>query len=308
MDNGFDEKKWVEEELANFLRARDTNSVVKQLFVPDSSLDQFRQFHLTWDDKAYHRAVSFIANKRGELTALCDPLEEMIFNRRGGAVTLTKQYTKDLEETWYRAVQPEQRQARCNKFMGKVLEFHAASFSEQHYGWQVEEMEAFQKDSVPLPDILAKQKGANTIAIACKTLCQSPEIFGLTVQAAENNGVYRGWISVYSPIDYLLFRICEGAWSLAQFSDRFRVVMVPLLHAANFKLQLDDNWINFSRLRFLDNDNQMFQFWQTRKEARQKAEVTLAQMSQCVDGIVICEIGDGYKFSVCKEHWYRETV
>lgn len=303
MSTEFDEQKWLKEELASFLSAREGNPVVKNLFVPDSSLEAFKAFHLRWDDKAYHRAVSFIANKRGELPALCNPLQDIIFNRRGGEAALTKQYRKDLAETWYNSDQYESRQTRCNKFMGKVLEFHAASFLEQHYKWNLEDMEAFQKDD-PLPDILATTVSRRKVAISCKSLCQSPEVFNLNVQAAANDGVSCGWLSIYSPIDYLLFRICEGAWSLAPFTDHLRVVVIPLLHAANFRLQLDDNWIDFCDPHFLDRDGQMMQFWQTRSADRQRAERTLTELSQQIDGIVICEIGDGYRFDVCKEHWY----
>ncbi len=305
MGSDFDEKQWLEEELASFMRARDTSPVVKQLFVPDSSLPKFQDFHLKWDEKAFHRAVSFVANKRGNLDALCRPLQDIIFDRFGGVAALTKQYRKDLEETWYRADEHGQRQARCNKFMGKVLEFHAAAFVERHYGWQTESMEAFQV-SVLSPDVLCSTNSNEKIAIACKSLCQSPEVFDLTVQAGSNNGVSVGWLSIYSPIDYLLFRICEGAWSLKQFADGYRIVMVPLLHAANFKLQLDDNWIDFSDLQFLNRDAQMVEFWRTRQAERDRAVETLRTMSGHVDGIVICDIGNDFEFTVCKEHWFRE--
>jgi hypothetical protein len=302
MNTAFDEQKWLNEELEQFLIARDSNTVVKELFVPDSTLEDFRKFHLTWDDKAYHRAVSFIARKNGVLDDLC---ERIVFDQKGGPEKLTKQYRKDLIETWYNSDDFNRRQSRCNKFMGKVLEFHAAEFLQSFYGWRLVDMEAFASGT-NIPDVSLESSSNDQIAVSCKTLCQSPEVFDLNIQAGSNNGVSVGWLSIYSPVDYLLYRICEGIWSLERFNGNRRVVVVPLLHEANFKLQLNDNWLDFSDPQFLNRDAQLDNFWATRQNERAKAQQTLDKIADHIDGIVICSIGNNYEFSVCKEHWYRE--
>jgi len=305
MNTAFDEQKWLQDELEQFLLARESSLVVKELFVPDSTLEEFKKFHLVWDDKAFHRSVSFIARKNDSLDGLCGPVQRIVFDLKGGSSQLTKQYRKDLVETWYTADDYGKRQSRCNKFMGKVLEFHAAEFIRDYYGWTLEDMEAFKKNT-ELPDILLSSGSEQKIAASCKTLCQSPEVFDLNIQAGANNGVSVGWLSIYSPIDYLLYRICEGAWSLESFDDYRKIVVVPLLHAANFKLQLDDNWIDFSHLQFLNRDAQLNRFWANKQKERERAYETLNHMENHVDGIVICSIGNQFELSICREHWFRE--
>ena len=305
MNTAFDEKKWLEDELEQFMLARQSRPVINQIMVPDSSLEKFKNFHLAWDDKAFHRSVPFMANKRGVIDGLCGPLQRIIFDLRGGPSALSKQYQSDLKETWYLADDFNKRRDQCNKFMGKVLEFHTAEFVQNHYGWKLVYMEAFKKQTA-LPDILCSTKSNEAVAVSCKVLCESPEVFDLNIQAIANNGALSGWLSIYTPIDYLLYRICESAWGLQEFKDARKVIVVLLVYSANFKLQPDDNWIDFSDLRFMDRDSQLAQFWDTQKEKKKEAVETLKNLSTFVDGVVICSIGDGYQLSICKEHWYRE--
>ena len=262
-----------------FLEFRKSDPVLRDLLIPDSSVESFKQFHLNWDDDAAHCSVPFLAYKKKTLEGLCAPLEEIIFNRRRGVEALTSQYKSDLKEDWYLSSDANKRQARCNKFLGKFFEFHAAYSLESHFGWQLVDMEAFKHSdaSIDRPDFMFRTDSGETVAVSCKTLCQSPEVFDLNQQALANDGVAVGWMSPYAPINYLQFRINEAVKGLQKFDGKRKVALIQLMHPENFKLQLDDNWIDIS-------------------EADRHGEV---------DGVIISTV-DTLKLSINKQHWWRE--
>jgi hypothetical protein len=260
-----------------FLSIRSNRPVLRELLAPSSVLDSFQEFHVKWDDEAAHCSVLLLAYEKQRLDSFCFPLEELIFNRRGGVSALTPQYQADLKEDWYLGKDAKRREARCNKFLGKFYEFHAALALENHFGWQLTDMEAFTQKSAPTPraDFTFTPQVGETIAVSCKTLCQSPEMFDLNCNALANNGVSVSWISPYAPVDYLELRIREAVEGLQQFDNQRRVVLIQLLHPENFKLQLEDNWVDISNL-CSEND---------------------------VDGIVISSAG-GFELEIIKEHWF----
>ena len=285
-----------------FLAHRERRPLLRDILLPESALEVFLRFHKNWDEEAAHRSLLLLAHENDELDGLCRPLEKFIYDWKGGPDALTPQYRSDLVESWYDEQDADRRQKRFNKLQGKVFEFHVASFF-QSLKWQVTGMEAFSGPSCADIECL---KGETTISLSCKTLCQSPEMFQLSRDAVENNGVAVHWVPVYGQLDYLLFRLTEGAWSLRlSHSDR-KVVVLVLVHEENFHWQLGENWIDFDNPMFFDKDQSLTSFWEKHPEKRKQAEELFPQLPTLISGIIILQVGENFALSVTKQHWYVE--
>jgi hypothetical protein len=300
----------LEEELWSFLKVRDRNPVIRDLFIPEAILEEFKRFHRKYDEVAFHRSILLLAHQNDELAKLCSPLHTIIFDRWGGE-RLSKQYRKDLVENWYLANDPRRRFERSKMFMGKVLEFHTAVFLEKHHKWLLNDMEAFHEEKSG-SDILFTSEQGRQVAVSCKSPGQHPQIFDLSLEAlADKDGCSSAWLSMYSTADYLLYLIATAANDIQAPQGGRRLVVISLMNPENFKIQLRDNWIDFSRPKFLnldtqfDEDSDMAQFWKSQSMTREKAVETARELPNLVDGIVILAVARKYRISVLLEHWYR---
>jgi hypothetical protein len=112
-------------------------------------------------------------------------------------------------------------------------------------------------------------------------------------------------MSLYAPVNYLLYRICEAAWSLERWEDSKRIVIMNIMEMLRFHERLGLSWLDFDNLRFLYPDEGLGDFWAKIGQERRRAEDTLAHMRDHVDGIVICHVSPGFDIKPLRSHWYR---
>lgn len=290
--------------LDSFLVARNDSPTLREVLIPECQLAAFIDFHSQDPDIASHCSVPFLAHRNDELATFCAPLQDLIFTRRGGADSLTHQYRTALVENWYAGAYPHTRFKRFGRYVGKLMEFHVATFLERAFGWQVLQMEAFSRDACP-DVVLQGDKTTKPIAASVKTICRDEDIFDLSLTPAPIRRRGSVFLSPYAPFNYLLFRICEAAWSLSSWSSGKRLVVINLMESLRFHQRLRDDWLDFKNLRFIYPEVGLPDFWATRGTERNRAEDTLAHMSDHVDGIVICHLCPGFDIQPIRVHRYR---
>lgn len=148
-------------------------------------------------------------------------------------------------------------------------------------------------------------KAATLIAATVKTICRDEDIFDLSLSPSPIRRRRSVFLSPYAPFNYLLFRICEAAWSLSSWSSGKRLVVINLMESLRFHQRLSEDWLDFKNLRFIYPEVGLRDFWATRGTERNRAEDTLAHMSDHVDGIAICHISQGFSIKSIDEYWYR---
>ena len=299
----FDEEH-VATGLQEFLEIRSSLQVLSELVIPEFQLTSFIKSHSQEHIDEDNCSIPFSLFKVGKLHSFCNPLHDFIFNRNGGRDALLSDYRGSLMEKWYQAPDPDSRFAQRNQFMGKIVEFHTAHFLEEVYGWNVLNMEAFTKG--PCPDVLLQDVlNEVQLAVSVKTLFRSPEIFRLFRSHTSNTLPSSVFMSPYAPVNYLFYRICEGAWGLEGWRDYKRVLVINLTEMLRFNQRLDLDWLDFDNLRFIHPDESLHDFWATRARERNQAAETLARMSDHVDGILICHVSPTFDIKPIRTHWYR---
>lgn len=93
-----------------------------------------------------------------------------------------------------------------------------------------------------------------------KHIGQDETSFDLGVQALGANGVSVGSLPVYSPVDYMLYRVFEAARQLADARNRRVVVMILSNFDLYYERPIDEGWIDWKAPKFLRMDGDITQF------------------------------------------------
>ena len=65
---------------------------------------------------------------------------------------------------------------------------------------------------------------------------------------------------MYSPVDYLVFRIYEAARQLESTSNTRIAVAIVKNYDVSYKIQLTENWIDWADPKFLRRDSEIDEF------------------------------------------------
>jgi len=147
-----------------------------------------------------------------------------------------------------------ERHQRSRVFTGRIVELQSAAWLEMR-GWSITGLEALR----PGPDIEASRDD-QPHAIEVKAIGRQDEAFEAMLKSLRNEGVLR-WMSPDGAINYLLFRAYECGKQLSdRVSRRVAILSIEELAWHDFRVQLQEGWINWAQPRFLGDDPDWTEF------------------------------------------------
>jgi len=140
-------------------------------------------------------------------------------------------------------------------FQGRLAELLFSQWLD-HEGWNIGTLEAHGAEV----DVEATSTNGDSCSFEVKHLGQEEVLFNLGVGALQTNGVSVGSIPVYSPVDYMLYRIYEAARQLKKVPNRKIVVVILTDFDTYYKHPIEEGWIDWKAPRFLQRDEDIAVF------------------------------------------------
>jgi hypothetical protein len=223
--------------------------------VPDDIWDRYREFCAAEPDEAYHSPIAYLAFQRRYLARLTEPIHAFCLEGNTPNPLLTNQYKRDLVERWIFKDHVKQRFEYARIFQGRLMELIFAVWLFQE-GWEIEGLEALGSSV----DVEAKSQLRPSFSFEVKHLGQDEVLFDLGLQALRAGGVAVASIPVYSPIDYLTYRVFEAARQLDTSPNRKVVVAVLAEYETYFARPLKEGWIDWQAPRFFRKEGDISDF------------------------------------------------
>lgn len=287
-----------------FRVARQDCVVLRELLAPDDAWEQIVRHAHGAHDPALHCSYLLAAFQRSHLQRITRPIHELLANGSSLKPELTRQYRVDLAETWLSARDPVQRHERFRRFFGKVVELQVAAWLAAA-GWTISELEALGAQA----DIVAEREGSGRWHVDVKYIGQHTGDFVEIVASLAGDGISVGPKSLYGSINYLLFRVFEGARSLARANGRgFVVVVIDDLAWPTFDVPVVNRWIDWDKPAFIQTDETEWNVFlvEQRTKTRNLDSLVRDHVSQ-LDGLLVLRLAD-HKYSIAFEHGRRLTT
>ena len=219
---------------------------LNRIFVPDEVWPDFQQWHRQPDTIAHHRSILLLAMERGYLGRVTSAVHRYLIAEGLPRPNVRQQYLQDLRERWMFCSDPIERNQKYRMFSGKLVELQFAEWLELQ-GWRVSVLEAFRKG----PDIEAYASDGRATAFEVKFVGIEDDDFASILASLARQPAGRS-VSLYDPVDYLLFRVYEAAKQLQQVKcDRIAVVVVEESTWQNrFEIQLSGGWFDCTNPSF----------------------------------------------------------
>lgn len=235
--------------LMEFEAVRQGCPALHKIIIPDDIWDSYKLFCESKPDQAFHAPIAFLAFKRRYLAAFTSPIHAFCLDDGETKATLTNQYRSDLAERWIFGDDAKKRFQNTRLYQGRLAELLAAQWL-KYEGWELDALEAHGANI----DIEARSTDGSPCSFEVKHLGQEEMLFELGVQALQSNGVSVGSIPVYSPVDYLLYRIYEAARQLCGVATHRIVVAILSDFDVYYKHPFEEGWIDWNAPRFLRQD------------------------------------------------------
>ena len=265
----------------SFEQVRHQCAALRDILVPDSMLDQHRSFHESGGDEALHRSVPVLAMKRGTLGSLTLPIHRLMLDDQTIRSDVVNQYRSDLAERWLFACDHIERYKRHRMFRSRWIELCFATWLLDN-GWELGGLEAYGGSF----DVEASESESSRAAFEIKYLAEQESSFEIGVAALQSlDGVAAGWLSPYSPIDYLLFRLFEAAKQIEQSPNRKIAVVITEAYETSFRIPL--SWVNWTYPKLFLKDNEIVPFIEAKKQQIPDLESEITQKIQSLDEIWI---------------------
>lgn len=241
--------------LVEFDAIRTVCPALSKILVPDDYWSDYRQFCEIEPDKAFHAPITYLAFQNGHLGRITAPIHTYCLD--GGELhsALTKQYKMDLAERWMFKEDLKERFKRVRGFQGRLNELLFAQWLEGN-SWNIGGLEAHGANV----DAVASSTGGTLCSFEVKHIGQDEVSFDLGVEAFQGNGVSVGRLPVYSPVDYMLYRVFEAARQLADKHNRRVVVMILSNYDRFYKLPIKEGWVDWKEPKFLRMDKDIDEF------------------------------------------------
>ena len=259
---------------------RDACQALRDVLLPDSTWQDVRNWHATPDDQAAHRSILLLAFRRGCLNSVTGPIHRFILSPSGILPDVRKQYVNDLRERWMITADPIERNKRSRIFRGHLVELQFALWLES----QSHEVVGLEATRIG-PDIETLSPGGALNSIEVKFIGVEDADFRTFVESMAGLPAGR-WVSLYTAINYMLFRVYEAAHQLrAAAATKTVVVVVDDVTWFRFELQLGNNWIDWGNPAFLPADSDWEEFLGTQQKRYPDLATDLATTIQAVDSI-----------------------
>ena len=286
----------------SFEQVRHQCTVLRAILVPDSILGRHRSFYESGGDEARHCSEPVLAIQRGILGSLTLPLHRLMLDGQTIRSDVVNQYRSDLAEKWLFGSDRQERYKRHRIFRSRWIELCFATWLLDN-GWELEGLEAHGGSF----DVEASKSESSRVAFEVKYLAEEELLFEMGVAAAVSpDGVAAGHLSVYSPIDYLLFRLFKAAKQLERSPNRKIAVAIIEDYEASFHVPLSDSWIDWTHPELFLRDNMIVPFIQDRKRETPNLESEIIRRIPDLDEIWVFSVGNN--FDIHRKHVIKPGV
>lgn len=271
-------RSFMREVYERLVEAREKCWVLRELFIPDTVLEQYRRWCLAPENEAWHRPVVFLALTDDHLARLAGLVHRFI----GRPANLVKQYRKDLHESWMGESDLLERHKKARMFMGRLGEFYVADFLLAQE-WAIENLEA-----IGGPFDLIGSRQNQRVAVEVKCIGTQDEAFlagvhslaGGKAQLSETYAADPGgavWIGApYAASNYLLYRAAEAAQQLLPRGDSQNHRRAIALVCEDWhSLKTPFRWIDWKNPRFLRGNGQTWRSFLESQSTKKKRQVEL---------------------------------
>ena len=136
-----------------------------------------------------------------------------------------------------------------------------------------------------------------------KFLAQREIVFELIRDSFESSTVAR--LGVYSPVDYLLFRLYEAAQQLKDSLAHRIAVAIVEDYQLSFKIPLSENWIDWNNPHFLKRDSEISAFLEEKYKENSNLDADLIKTIKSLDEIWILRYNNNFELELL--HRFQTT-
>ena len=237
--------------LLDFAALRPHCLALRDVLLPDDTWPRFQEWHVAGDNVAAHCSIALLAFRRGILPSVTAPIHRYLMSDNGILPLVTKQYLQDLRETWMLHPEAIERNRLSRIFRGRLIELQFAAWLEAQ-SQTIIGLEAIRKG----PDVEAQSENGVLNAFELKFIGMVDDDFNRIVRtmAGMRTG---GAMSVYQPINYLLFRAYEAAKQHASTPGKKNAVIVidEIAWTSRFDMQVRNRWIDWNGPQFIEPDH-----------------------------------------------------
>jgi hypothetical protein len=173
-------------------------------------------------------------------------------------------------------------------YQGRLAELGFAAWLHNE-GWQIKELEAHGGAN----DVVASDSEACSFAFEVKYFAGEETLFNLGVNALSGGGTSFGHVPVYSPVDYLVFRIFEAAKQLIDANHPRIVVAIIQDYNTYYAIPLNEHWIDWMAPRFLRRDSDIDKFLTKKYSRMPDLDAKLSQYIPQLDEIWFYDFSHG---------------
>ena len=221
--------------------------------IPDEILQKHFEFSLAPSDDAHHCSIPILAYCLGHLPEFTELIHKYILESEQLRPDVTQQYRKDFREKWLFESNPVARYRAARLYQSRIAELSFARWLER-CGRKISNLEAYGGAF----DVSAVSPAGEAVDFEIKFLAQREVVFELN--RASFQAPIATWLGMYSPIDYLLFRVFEAARQLEP-SLRTRIaVAIVKDYQVSYEIPLTENWIDWTKPSFLRRDSEIEAF------------------------------------------------
>ncbi len=226
---------------------------VLKLTIADEIEKKHKLFTKSEPDEANHCSIPFLAYRDGYLAEFTEALHRFVLDGNECRVKVTAQYKKDLRETWVLEIDENSRYKKARNYLSRLAELHFARWLETHQ-WQVHNLELYGGQF----DVEGIDSNQVDTAFEIKFFGEREVLFEL-IRDSYTNAIV-GRLGVYSPIDYLIFRVYEAARQLQSASTHRIAVVVLSDYNLSYKIPLSEGWVDWANPSFLKRDPEIQDF------------------------------------------------
>jgi len=235
--------------LQEFEALRALCPALREVLVPEEFWLPFREKVLKPTRCARHQFILLGGFENRFLKRITSPIHWYLLERNKPKSTLTKQYQKDLIESWMLEETQIERHRKARIFQGRLAELRCAAWLEERK-WAITGLEALGGKS----DIEATSPKGIECAIEVKFIGQEDDKFEeIQESISSGDGVCGGFFNLYAGYNFLLFKVFEAANQLsAAAKRRLALIVISNMTWSFLEMQIKDAWMMNRPLRFFD--------------------------------------------------------
>lgn len=232
--------------LQQFKNIRKKCPVLRKIFVPDEIFDDFMSASSNFN-ATRHQPIVIGVLRNNCLARITVPAHIYLMENGDVSSRLTKQYKKDLMETWITKSEPIERHRKNRIFEGKLAELLCANYLGDR-GWRINNLEALGGNH----DIEALNNNEEPVAGEVKYIgLEDARFLEIEKSIATGNAV-GGTIPIYDGYNFLILKICEAAYQL-RHSEGKKIIFLIIGNVAS-------SFIDFQVKNFLQVEQPKFSF------------------------------------------------